>query len=138
MTIAKLNLTPSTLNDTEQQLLMAHACGLTNSQIARHLGADLSTVNLLNRQLMNKLEAKTLPHAISQAFIKGLLAIHAGVRTIDGENVMRSLCLCLVVITSLQSLDPNMLRTRSPMRNNRNPNTVLRVAAAGRNKDIDV
>lgn len=125
---ANLTLHPQHLDQTDQQLLLAHASGMTNRQIANEIGTDMATVNQLNRQLQQKLDASSLPHAIAQAFIKGILAV---------KNTARTLCLCLVMITSAQSLDSNMMRTRSPQRSNRNPTTVMRVVRAGRNKEID-
>lgn len=131
-----LALSPQHLDELDQKLLLAHASGTTNSQIARELGTDMATVNQLNRQLQAKLDAKSLPHAITQAFIKGILAIKEKGQTIEGEAFVRTLCLCLALTSGLQSADSDMMRTRTPCRGGRNPNTIVRVMRAGRNKEI--
>ncbi len=134
---ANLTLHPQHLDQTDQQLLLAHASGMTNRQIANEIGTDMATVNQLNRQLQQKLDASSLPHAIAQAFIKGILAVKNTARTIDGEVIARTLCLCLALTTGAQSFDSDMMRTRIPCRGGRNPNTIMRVVRAGRNKEID-
>ena len=133
-----LSLTPSHLDSMDQQLLMAHASGMTNRQIAAQLGTDMATVNQLNVTLQRKLDAKSLPHAIAQAFLRGILAVKASAHTIEGQSIARTLCLCLLLLTSLPSVDSELTRTRSPVRNQRNSNTIMRVVRAGRNKEIDV
>lgn len=138
MDTENLTLDPQHLDELDQKLLLAHASGMTNSQIARNLNADMATVNQLNRQLQTKLDAKSLPHAITQAFIKGILAIKEKGQTIEGEAIVRTLCLCLALTASLQSVDSDMMRTRTHARGGRNPNTIMRVMRAGRNKEIDV
>lgn len=138
MDTANLTLHPQHhLDDIDQKLLLAHASGMTNSEIARQLGADMATVNQLNRQLQKKLDARSLPHAIAQAFINGILAIKAKGQTLEGQAFVRTLCLCLALTTGAQSFDSDMMRTRTPCRGGRNPNTIMRVVRAGRNKEID-
>ncbi|OCH31811.1 hypothetical protein A6E13_16445 [Aliivibrio fischeri] len=134
---ANLTLHPQQLHPIEQQLLLAHASGMTNRQIAQQIGTDMATVNQLNRQLQKNLEANSLPHAIAQAFIKGILTVRNGVNIINSHAIVRSLCLCLVIISGMQSIDINLMRTRAPQRSNRTPTTVMRVGQAGRNKELN-
>lgn len=136
MQITDIHITPSQLSSLDEQLLLAHASGLSNNQIAKHLGTDLSTVNQLNRDLQRRLSAKSLPHAIAQAFIQGILTVKDKVNVIEGETIVRSMCLCLAILSGMHSLNEDMMRTRSPVRNHRSPTTIARVRQAGRNKEI--
>ncbi|HAS6087729.1 LuxR C-terminal-related transcriptional regulator [Vibrio vulnificus] len=138
MNNSDLKIHESHLTPLDQQLLIAHANGLTNSQIAKSLGLDLSTVSQLNRGLQKQLQAKSLPHAITQAFVQGILSVKQKVRVIDGEHLARTLCLCLAILSGLNTLQSDVMRTRSPVRNHRSPTTIARVRQAGRNKEIDV
>ncbi|WP_305817517.1 hypothetical protein [Photobacterium leiognathi] len=101
------------LRDEQKQLLLAHANGATNAEIAKCLGTDLRTVNYLNLELQRTLKARSLPHAIACGFMQGLLSIGKACRTFDIEGVSKSLCCLLVVLISFQHVDDSMrLRTR--------------------------
>lgn len=132
-----LTLNPSHLDTTDEQLLLAHAHGLTQRQIAQQLGTDLTSVSILERELKHKLNAKTMANAVALAFIGGILHVKQSMRVIDGEVISKSLCLLLLAANVMSIGDTTMMRTRSPMRNPRTPTTVMRVLRAGRNKELD-
>ncbi|MCG6216246.1 LuxR C-terminal-related transcriptional regulator [Vibrio furnissii] len=129
-------ITPSCLDSIEEQILLAHATGLSQRQIAGQLGTDLSTVELLERDLKRKLNAGTMANAIALAFLAGILHVKHASRVIDGEVLGKSLCVLLLAI-NVTALGDSMMRTRTPLRNSRTPTTVMRVMRAGRNKELD-
>ena len=111
------------LDEEQLAVLASYANGLDNFDICQALDispAELKTVEL---DIQGKLNAATTPHMISRAWQLGILA-------------SRALCLVLVLVTSLHTLDPSMSRVRTPMRNTRNPTTIARVRQAGRNKEL--
>ncbi|HIF9551148.1 TPA: LuxR C-terminal-related transcriptional regulator [Photobacterium damselae] len=125
---------PQSLTLTDQQLLMAHANGLTQREIAQHLGTDMSTVNHLNRELQRKLNARTLAHAVAIGFMNGILkAAHI----LESEHVIRSLCVALVMITTAQCINDDVMRTRTSNKEGRSE-TIVRVLRAGRNRQFDI
>ncbi|MCG6268285.1 helix-turn-helix transcriptional regulator [Vibrio furnissii] len=132
-----LSLTPSHLDTTDEQLLLAHAQGLTPRQIAEQLGTDRSTLSMLEKDLQRKLNARTMANAVALAFVAGILKVKHSMRVIDGEVLGKSLCVLLLAANVMSIGDTTMMRTRSPMRNSRNPTTVMRVMRAGRNKELD-
>ncbi len=132
-----LTITPSHLDTTDEQILMAHANGLSQRHIAAQLGTDLTTVGHLERELQRKLNAGTMANAIALAFVAGILHVKHAARVIDGEVLGKSLCVLLLAANVMSIGDATMMRTRSPMRNSRNPTTVMRVMRAGRNKELD-
>ncbi|EKO3392560.1 helix-turn-helix domain-containing protein [Vibrio fluvialis] len=132
-----LTLTPSHLDATDEQLLLAHAIGLSQRQIAVQLGTDLTTVGHLERELQRKLNAGTMANAIALAFVAGILHVKHAARVIDGEVLSKSLCVLLLAINVTALSDNTMMRTRTPLRNPRTPTTVMRVMRAGRNKELD-
>ncbi|EEY36242.1 hypothetical protein VII_003785 [Vibrio mimicus MB451] len=119
-------------------MLLAHASGMSSRDIAKQLGTDTHTVQLLERELQKKLHARSMAHAIAQAFIGGILTLRKATQLIEGEIILKTLCLvivtgCLVDVHTHHEAN----RTREPMRNNRNPTTVMRVMRAGRNLELD-
>ncbi|HFC9430991.1 TPA: LuxR C-terminal-related transcriptional regulator [Vibrio cholerae] len=126
----------SHLDTTDQQLLLAHASGMSSRDIAKQLGTDTHTVQLLERELQKKLQARSMAHAIAQAFIGGILTLRKATHLIEGEIILKTLCL-VIVTGCLMDAHGEANRTRSPMRNNRNPTTVMRVMRAGRNLELD-
>ena len=135
-TTPKLTLNPSHLDDVDQALLIAHAKGMSAPQIAKPLNQSDQTIREINRSLLHKLHAKTIAHAITQAFMQGILTIKHHKVAIDGHVISRTLCLCLVMLSTLQAGNTDMVRTRTPVRSSRTPTTVMRVVRAGRNKEV--
>lgn len=132
-----LIITPSHLDTTDERLLLAHAFGLSQRQIARQLGTDLTTVGHLERELQRKLNAGTMANAIALAFVAGILHVKHASRVIDSEVLSKSLCVLLLAINVTALGDNVMMRTRTPLRNPRTPTTVMRVMRSGRNKEQD-
>lgn len=126
----------SHLDTTDQQLLLAHASGMSSRDIAKQLGTDTHTVQLLERELQKKLHARSMAHAIGQAFIGGILTLRKATELIEGEIILKTLCL-VIATGCLMDAHGGPDRNRSPMRNNRNPTTVMRVMRAGRNLELD-
>lgn len=61
------------LSKREREVLRLLALGQPATQIAKTLGIRISTVRVYVRTMRRKLEASNIPHAIAQAFYKGVL-----------------------------------------------------------------
>lgn len=80
------------LNDTELRVLVGLADGETPNTIGAMLGVDSSSFRLLERNIKDKLGAKTHPHMIARAFTLGVL-------------IPRALCLLLSVLCATEHVD---------------------------------
>lgn len=61
------------LSKREREVLRLLAAGRPATQIAKTLGIRISTVRVYVRTMRRKLDASNIPHAIAQAFYKGVL-----------------------------------------------------------------
>lgn len=61
------------LSKREREVLRLLAAGQPATQVAKTLGIRISTVRVYVRTMRRKLDASNIPHAIAQAFYKGLL-----------------------------------------------------------------
>lgn len=61
------------LSKREREVLRLLASGQPATQIAKTLGIRISTVRVYVRAMRRKLDAANIPHAIAQAFCKGVL-----------------------------------------------------------------
>lgn len=61
------------LSKREREVLRLLASGLPATRIAKTLGIRVSTVRVYVRSMRRKLDAANIPHAIAQAFCKGVL-----------------------------------------------------------------
>lgn len=113
------------LNPDEAAVLTGLANGNDVFDLCQQLGMSGAEMNTIERDIRAKLNANTTPHMISRAWQLGVL-------------ITRVLCLALVMITSVNTIDPDMSRVRNSNNNNRNNSNVMaRVRLAGRNKTLD-
>lgn len=112
------------LNSDEAAILTGLANGKDVFDLCQQLGMSAAEMNTIERDIRAKLNANTTPHMISRAWQLGVL-------------ITRVLCLALVMITSVNTIDPDMSRVRNSNNNNRNSNVMARVRLAGRNKTLD-
>ena len=112
------------LNSDEAAILTGLANGKDVFDLCQQLGMSAAEMNTIERDIRAKLNANTTPHMISRAWQLGVL-------------ITRALCLALVMITSVNTIDPELSRVRNSNNNNRNSNVMARVRLAGRNKTLD-
>lgn len=98
-----IGLPGQTLTSTELRALVGLADGHAPSAVAAALKADASTLRRLEASIKAKLGAKTHPHMITRGFVLGVL-------------VPRALCLLLAVLGTLENLDLDGMRQRTPKR----------------------
>ena len=122
--MSEIRVRPHLRLDEEQlAILSGYANGLDEFDLCEQLDvspAELKTIELDTRA---RLDANTTPHMISRAWQLGIL-----------NHVI---CFVLLFVTSIQALDPSMVRVKTPSRNTRNPDTIVRVRQAGRNKELE-
>jgi DNA-binding CsgD family transcriptional regulator len=111
------------LNTQELTVLVGLADGQTAGDIATAAGIHRDQIRFVETRINQKLNAKNKTHAISRAFLLGVLA-------------PRLLCLFLCVLSCIQSGGDDFMRLRRPNRTNHRPQTTRLVKsqrAGGRN-----
>ncbi|PSW53047.1 hypothetical protein [Photobacterium leiognathi] len=109
------------LNRDEQAVLLGYASGLDAFDLCQHLGLSAAELNSLERDIRAKLAANTTPHMVSRAWQLGVLAT-------------RSLCMVLVLISSMQVLTTDNSRVRNRINTRTSSSSVMaQVRLAGRN-----
>ncbi|WP_136487849.1 hypothetical protein [Vibrio sp. H11] len=123
MQIIQAKNTP--LLDAEQlEVLTRYANGQDEFDVKHSLGISQAELATIDKDIQARLSAHTKMHMISRAWQLGILTT-------------RALCLMLVLVTSFHALDPNMARTRTPVRNSRPPTSLARAGRSGRNKEFN-
>lgn len=69
-----------TLTPRQKEILRLVAQGLTNREVAKHLGISVRTVEVHRFNLMRRLKVRNVAQLLRQALIQGLLPRSFGVR----------------------------------------------------------
>lgn len=98
------------LSEQELTVLVGLADGQTSGHIATVAGIHRDQIRFVETRINQKLNAKNKTHAISRAFLLGILA-------------PRLLCLSLCVLSCIQTSGDDFTRLRRPNRTNQRTHT---------------